>query len=113
MNRKGIEWGFVDAGWELDGGFSGYLIIGEDGDQSILAHQWVWGTEDPMFELSSSRGTSPTGSGRSRHSNEPGNCSKSTAGRLRRSGATPTNRVSKKGGREKPFRREEPHRCPR
>ncbi len=53
MNRKEIEWGFIDAGWELDGGFSGYLIIGENGDQSILAHQWAWGTEDPVFELSS------------------------------------------------------------
>ena len=30
MTREEIEQGFVDAGWELDGGFSGYLIIGED-----------------------------------------------------------------------------------
>ncbi len=52
MTEEEIEQGFVDAGWELDSGFSGYLIIGENGDQSILAHRWAWGTEDTVFELS-------------------------------------------------------------
>ncbi len=52
MTREEIEQGFVDAGWELDGSFSGHLVIGEDGDLCILAHQWTWGTDDPVFELS-------------------------------------------------------------
>ena len=56
MTEEEIERGFVEAGWELDSGFSGYLIIGENGDQSILAHRWAWGTEDPVFELSSKEG---------------------------------------------------------
>ncbi len=54
MNRKGIEWGFVDAGWELDGGFSNYLVVGYNGDGlSILAHKEAWQTDDeqPVFEL--------------------------------------------------------------
>ncbi len=53
MTREEIEQGFIDAGWELDGGFSEHLIIGENGDQSIVAHRWAWGSEDPVFELSS------------------------------------------------------------
>ena len=53
MTREEIEQGLIDAGWELDGGFSGHLIIGESGDRSIVAHRWTWGSEDPVFELSS------------------------------------------------------------
>lgn len=56
MTEEEIERGFVDAGWELDSGFSGYLIIGENGDQSILAHRWAWGTEDTVLGLSSKEG---------------------------------------------------------
>jgi hypothetical protein len=52
VTREEIEQGFVDAGWELDGGFSGYLIIGEDEHLSIIAHRWMWGSDDPVFELS-------------------------------------------------------------
>jgi hypothetical protein len=32
MIREEIERGLVEAGWELDGGFSGHLIIGENGN---------------------------------------------------------------------------------
>ncbi len=51
MTREEIEQSFVDAGWELDGGFSEHLLVGEDGDLSILAPRWVWGIDDPVFEL--------------------------------------------------------------
>jgi hypothetical protein len=47
-----IEQRFVDAGWELDGSFADHLIIGYSGDHvSLLAHQEVWNTEDPVFEI--------------------------------------------------------------
>ncbi len=52
MNREEIERGFVGAGWQIDGGFAPYLIVGNAGDLSILAHRWAWGTDDPVFELS-------------------------------------------------------------
>jgi hypothetical protein len=53
MNRKRDRVG-LDRRWlGLDGGFSGYLTIDENGHQAILTHQWVWGTQDPVFELSS------------------------------------------------------------
>ncbi len=51
MTREEIEQGFIDAGWELDDGFSGHLVVGEDSDLTILAHKWVWGTDGPVFEL--------------------------------------------------------------
>jgi hypothetical protein len=51
VTREEIEQNFVEAGWEIDGGFSDHLLIGEDGDLSILAPRWVWGTNDPVFEL--------------------------------------------------------------
>jgi hypothetical protein len=37
MTKEDIERSFVDAGWELDGGFSGHLVAGEDHHLSILA----------------------------------------------------------------------------
>jgi hypothetical protein len=46
-----IERGLVDAGWELDGSFSDYLIVGEDGDLSILVPQWAGEMDDPVYEL--------------------------------------------------------------
>jgi hypothetical protein len=52
MTREEIEQSFVEAGWELDGGFSGHLVVGEDSNVSILAHRRVWGAKEPVFELS-------------------------------------------------------------
>jgi hypothetical protein len=47
-----IEQKFLDAGWELDGSFEGYLLIGHDGERvSILAHRKHWGTDQLTFEL--------------------------------------------------------------
>jgi hypothetical protein len=52
VNCEEIEQRFASAGWELDGSFSDHLIIGYSGDHvSLLAHQEVWGTEDPIFEI--------------------------------------------------------------
>jgi hypothetical protein len=52
VNCEEIEQRFASAGWELDGSFAEHLIIGYTGDHvSLLAHQEVWGTEDPIFEI--------------------------------------------------------------
>ena len=52
MTREEIEQSFVKAGWELDGGFSGDLVVGEDSELFILAHRRVWGGIELVFELS-------------------------------------------------------------
>jgi len=47
-----IEQRFASAGWEIDGGFSGHLVIGCSGDTlSILAHREAFESadEDPLF----------------------------------------------------------------
>ena len=54
MSPDEIENRFASAGWHLDGGFAGYLVIGYDQDGlSILARKEAWETddEDPVFEL--------------------------------------------------------------
>jgi hypothetical protein len=51
VTQEVIDQGFVDAGWKFDGSFSGHLIVGEDEDLTILAHRWVRGIDDPVFEL--------------------------------------------------------------
>jgi hypothetical protein len=52
MKREEIEQRFLDAGWELDGSFEDYLLIGHDGERiSLLAHREHWGTDDPLFEI--------------------------------------------------------------
>jgi hypothetical protein len=52
MNKEEIEQAFAGAGWQLDGSFAERLLVGHDDDRlSILAHSWVWGTDEPIFEL--------------------------------------------------------------
>ena len=52
MTREEIEQAFVDAGWQLDGGFAEHLVVGHDNEYlSILAYSWAWETDDPFFEL--------------------------------------------------------------
>ena len=52
IEREEIEQGFLNAGWEIDGGFSDHLVIGYDGDGiSLLAHKEAWGTEITLFEI--------------------------------------------------------------
>ena len=52
MTREEIEQAMEEAGWDVDEGFSAYLLVGNNSTVSILAHQWVWNTNDPVFELS-------------------------------------------------------------
>ena len=50
--EEAIEQCFASAGWEIDGGFSEYLIIGYNGDAlSILAHPEAGEPGGPVFEL--------------------------------------------------------------
>jgi hypothetical protein len=51
VTQQEIEQAFIDAGWELDGSFSDYLLVGEDDNLSILVPQWVWEIDDPVYEL--------------------------------------------------------------
>jgi hypothetical protein len=52
VRREEIEQKFLDAGWDLDGSFEDYLLIGHDDERiSLLAHREHWGTDDPLFEL--------------------------------------------------------------
>ncbi len=52
MKPEEIEQRFLDAGWELDGSFEDYLLIGHDGERlSLLAHREHLGTDAPIFEL--------------------------------------------------------------
>jgi hypothetical protein len=95
--REEIEQGFVEAGWQLDGGFSGRLIVGENENLSILAHKWVWGSDNPVFELGDGERSLTIGFGKYRRPSRRQSCSKSMAGHPKRSGATPTNRMSRVG----------------
>jgi hypothetical protein len=51
VSREEIEYALVDAGWELDGSFSDHLLVGEDGDLSILVPRWAGEMDDPVHEL--------------------------------------------------------------
>lgn len=48
VNQGKIDRGFADAGWELDGSFMDHLVIGHDGNLSILANPRSW---DGAYEL--------------------------------------------------------------
>ena len=52
MTREEIEQAIEAAGWDIDEGFSSHLLVGNNTTVSILAHQWVWNSDDPVFELS-------------------------------------------------------------
>jgi hypothetical protein len=52
MTRDEIEQALEAAGWKVDEGFSTHLIVGNNHTLSVLAHQWVWETDDPVFEIS-------------------------------------------------------------
>jgi hypothetical protein len=47
-----IEQRFANAGWDIDDGFSGYLVIGYSNDAvSIVAHQQSNETDEALFEV--------------------------------------------------------------
>ena len=51
MDTEAIEQSFARAGWEIDGSFSEYLIIGYNADGlSILAHPQAGEPGGPLFE---------------------------------------------------------------
>ncbi len=52
MTREEIEQAIEGAGWRIDDGFSAYLLVGNNHHLSILAHRWVWGNDNPVFEIS-------------------------------------------------------------
>jgi hypothetical protein len=51
VEKETIEQEMVRAGWEVDYGFLGHLIIGNTGDLSILIPSEVWQGARPMYEL--------------------------------------------------------------
>ncbi len=53
MSPEEIENSFASAGWQLDGGFEGYLVIGcsdEDG-LSILVREEAWETDEDGLSI--------------------------------------------------------------
>ena len=52
MSIEEIENSFTSVGWNLDGSFSEYLVIGYTDDGiSILAGKEAWEADEPAFEL--------------------------------------------------------------
>jgi hypothetical protein len=52
MIREAIEQNLISAGWEVDGGFSEHLLIGNAGELSILIPWWARrDAEDAEYEL--------------------------------------------------------------
>jgi hypothetical protein len=51
VSPEEIENSFTSAGWQLDGSFLDYLVIGYTDGLSILAGKEAWETDDPVFEL--------------------------------------------------------------
>jgi hypothetical protein len=52
VGKEEIKQNFTRVGWDIDGSFSEYLLIGSNDDGlSILAHPEVWDSDDPVFEL--------------------------------------------------------------
>ena len=43
---------FANAGWEIDDGFDGHLVIGYSGDTvSVVTHAESYDDDNPLFEL--------------------------------------------------------------
>jgi hypothetical protein len=80
VDSKAIEQRFVRAGWEIDGSFSEYLIVGHDDDSlSILAYPKAGEPEEnPVFELIDHESNLTYGSRKYLPPSRPGSCSKST-----------------------------------
>ena len=51
MEIEAIEKEVVEAGWDLDYGFLGHLIIGNAGDLAILIPSEAWQGARPEYEL--------------------------------------------------------------
>ena len=80
MSIEEIENSFTSVGWNLDGSFSEYLVIGYTDDGiSILAGKEAWEADEPAFELIDHEGNSPTWFRKYRLPGRPTKCSESTA----------------------------------
>ena len=51
MDRADLERNLEKAGWKVDTGFAGHMIVGHDDRASILVHSGVGEAADPVFEL--------------------------------------------------------------
>jgi hypothetical protein len=51
VEKEAIEQEVMRAGWEVDYGFLGHLIIGNAGDLSILTPSQAWQGAPPVYEL--------------------------------------------------------------
>ncbi len=51
MTQEEIERDFTAAGWKIAGRSSRHLLVGKDGDLSILAYDFLARTDDPAFQL--------------------------------------------------------------
>jgi len=76
---KELEESIASAGWEIDDGFSGHLLIGDDSNNnlSVVAYLDGWHDDDPLFELLDHE--RPTGSGKYVPLSRLRRCSRSTA----------------------------------
>ena len=57
---KELEQRIASAGWQIDDGFSGHLVIGDDSSNnvSIVAYLDGWDSDDSLFELLDHEGDS-------------------------------------------------------
>jgi hypothetical protein len=53
VELKELEQSIGSAGWQIDDGFLGHLVIGNDSNNnvSIVAYLDGWDSDDPLFEL--------------------------------------------------------------
>ncbi len=51
MIREAIERELASAGWRVDDGFAGHLLVGNAGKLSVLVPWRAWRDADPSYEL--------------------------------------------------------------
>lgn len=51
MIREAIERELASAGWRVDDGFAGHLLVGNAGELSVLVPWRVWRGANPAYEL--------------------------------------------------------------
>ena len=51
MNREELEQRLALAEWNLDGSFSGYLVVGYTDDLSVLVPEEAYENNDLIFEI--------------------------------------------------------------
>ena len=51
MTREEITEAFEEAGWKVTERDDESSVVGDAGEYSIIAHESVFGTDDPVFEV--------------------------------------------------------------